>query len=268
METGQGAQRHGEWELPLELKLTRELQVELDQLQTQLVALQGRIRTTGSRLVVIFEGRDTAGKGGAIMRFRRYLDPRRARVLALPPPSERERGEWYFQRYVPHLPTRGEILFMDRSWYNRAIVEPVLGFCTDEQYTRFMRAVPAFEEMLIDDGIELVKLWFSIDKRTQASRLQARATDPRRQWKLSPVDGLAQERFAEVTRYKDAMFARTHSERSPWVIVDGRDRLRARMEAMRYVLIRCGATSTIEGLRIQPDPSVVAEYGRAGSPPA
>lgn len=245
-------------DLPMEARLPRPKAETLDLLQTELVRLQNRVKENGERVVILFEGRDTAGKGGAIFRFTRYLDPRAARVVALPKPSDRQKGEWFFQRYIVHLPTAGEIVLFDRSWYNRAIVEPVLGFCTPDEYERFMKNAPAFERMLVNDGITLVKLWFSIDKATQKRRLDMRRTDVRRQWKLSPVDGQAQERWDEVTRYKEAMYARTHTDYAPWVIVRGTDKYRARTEAMRYVLKRLGAQPET-GISLEPDPDVVRE---------
>ena len=243
-----------DWDLPMEAMLSPDQAQELDRLQTELVLLQNRVKERGERVVVLFEGRDTAGKGGAILRFMRYLDPRSARVVALPKPSDRERSQWYFQRYVPHLPAAGELVFFDRSWYNRAIVEPVLGFCTAEQHERFMGQVPLFERMLLEDGIHLLKLWFSIDRETQRRRLEARRQDVRRMWKLSPVDGQAQERWDDVTRYKQAMFEQTSTEACPWHVVRGRDKYQARIEAMRTLLHRMG--HEVEGLRIEPDPSV------------
>ena len=247
------------YDLPMESRIERSHAVELDQLQTALVRLQNRVKSSGERIVILFEGRDTAGKGGAIFRFTRYLDPRTARVVALPKPTDRQVGEWFFQRYVVHLPTAGEIVLFDRSWYNRAVVEPVLGFCTQDQYHRFLEQVPLFESMLINDGIQLIKLWFSIDKETQRRRLELRRTDVRRQWKLSPVDGQAQERWDLVTKYKQVMYERTHSEIAPWVIVQGQDKYRARTEAMRYVLKTLNIDEA-EGLRLEPDPEVVRVY--------
>lgn len=242
--------------LPMEMTLERPKAMELDRLETEMVRLQNRVKAQGERVVILFEGRDTAGKGGAILRFTRYTDPRAMRVVALPKPSDRQKGEWFFQRYVPHLPTRGEIVLFDRSWYNRAIVEPVLGFCDQTEYERFMEQVPLFESMLVKDGIKLIKLWFSIDAETQKDRLDARRTDIRRQWKLSPVDGLAQERWDQVTKYKEAMYARTSFDYAPWTIIQGKDKYLARTEAMRYVLNSLGA-EVDDDLRLDPDPEVV-----------
>ncbi len=246
--------------LPMEATLTPTQSAELDALQTELVRLQNRIKRKKERLVLVFEGRDTAGKGGAILRFMRYLDPRAARTVALPKPTERQQGQWFFQRYIEHLPAAGEIVLFDRSWYNRAVVEPVLGFCTQDQYRRFLQQVPIFEDLLLDDGIRLIKLWFSIDRETQAERLEARRSDVRRQWKLSPVDGLAQERWDEVTRHKLDMYSATHTDRSPWVIVQGADKFRARVEAMRYVLHALGAEPLDPEMRLKPDPAVIRRY--------
>lgn len=248
-----------DFDLPMEAGLDRPSALELDRLQTEMVRLQNRIKARGERVVILFEGRDTAGKGGAILRFTRYLDPRACRVVALPKPTDRQKGEWFFQRYVVHLPTQGEIVLFDRSWYNRAVVEPVLGFCTEEEYERFMQQVPLFEQMLVNDGIRLVKLWFSIDRDTQKERLDHRRSDIRRQWKLSPVDGLAQERFHRVTDHKQWMYERTHTPYAPWTIIQGQDKYRARTEAMRHVL-KVLEAEVEDNLRLEPDPTVVQVY--------
>jgi len=227
-------------------------------LQTELIWLQQWLRAERRRLVVLFEGRDTAGKGGAIMRFVRFLNPRHFNIVALSKPSESEAGQWYFQRYVKHLPDPGRIAFFDRSWYNRAVVEPVMGFCSEAQYERFMQQVVQLEEMLVDDGLPIVKFWFSIDPNEQRRRLKERETNPLKHWKLSTVDAQAQARWDEFTSYKLEMFRRTAQPGAPWVIVQGNDRDRARLEAMRYVLslfdyARKGET----GERITADPSIV-----------
>lgn len=205
-------------------------------LQTEMVWMQQHLHQQRQRLLIIFEGRDTAGKGGAIMRFVRYINPRHYRIVALSKPSETEMGQWYFQRYIQHLPDPGRIAFFDRSWYNRAVVEPVMGFCTEEQYEVFLRQVVQFEEMLYEDKLPVVKFWFSIDVDEQQRRLEDRKTNPLKQWKLSTVDAQAQARWDDFTRYKEAMFAATSSEHCPWVVVEGNDRDVARLEAMRYVL--------------------------------
>ncbi len=259
-----GIEDYDDLPLPMESVLDHSQAIELDTLQTELVRLQNRVKANGERVIIIFEGRDTAGKGGAIFRFTRYLDPKAARVVALPKPSDRQKTEWFFQRYVVHLPAAGEIVLFDRSWYNRAIVEPVLGFCTQDQYERFMKQVPAFEAMLINDGIRLVKLWFSIDKATQKRRLETRKVDVRRQWKLSPVDGMAQERWDMVTEYKDRMYELTHTNDAPWVIVDGNIKYNARIEAMRYVLKALGA-DVRPGVSLDLDPTVVRVFEPAAA---
>jgi polyphosphate kinase len=186
--------------------------------------------------VLVFEGRDAAGKGGTIKRFREHLDPRGADVVALGVPSAREQGEWFFQRYVQHLPTRGEIRFFDRSWYNRAVVEPVMGYCTADEHEEFLRAVPEFERMLINSGINLVKLWFSVSRREQIARFTIRRIDPVRQWKLSPTDIASLDRWDDYTAAKLKMFEYTSTEHAPWTIVRSNDKKRGRVNAMRHVL--------------------------------
>lgn len=209
---------------------------ELEMLQIELVRLQRWVQETQQRILILFEGRDTAGKGGAIFRFTHHLNPRAMRVIALPKPTEVEKGQWYFQRYAVHLPNPGEIVFFDRSWYNRAVVEPVMGFCTKAQYELFLKQVPGFEQMLIDDGIRLIKFWFSIDIAEQKRRLLDRQINPLKQWKISTVDMQAQQRWHEFTVYKESMFLATHNEESPWMVVRGNDKEKARLEAIRYVL--------------------------------
>jgi len=205
-------------------------------LQIELVRMQDWIIKNNKRLLIIFEGRDSAGKGGAIMRFIRYINPRFYRVVALGKPSEVERGQWYFQRYLSHLPNPGEIAFFDRSWYNRAVVEPVMGFCTEAQHNLFMKQVTQVEKMLIEDGCMLIKFWFSIDKEEQNSRLDERRTNPLISWKLSTVDMQAQQKWNDYTAYKLKMFELTGTEIAPWVIVKGNNKMVARKEAIRYVL--------------------------------
>ncbi|GLY50389.1 hypothetical protein Lesp01_40450 [Lentzea sp. NBRC 102530] len=207
-------------------------------LQIELLKLQYWVADTGQRLVILFEGRDAAGKGGTIKRFTEHLDPRGARTVALGKPSERERGEWYFQRYVRELPTAGEIVLFDRSWYNRAGVEHVMGYCTDEEYERFMRQAPLFEQMLVEDGIMLVKLWFSVSRNEQRTRFVIRQIDPVRQWKLSPNDIKSLDRWDDYTESKVAMLRATDTRIAPWTVVKSNDKKRARIEAMRSVLAR------------------------------
>jgi len=205
-------------------------------LQIELLKAQDWIKETGYRLVLIFEGRDAAGKGGTIKRFREHLDPRGADVVALGVPSAREQGEWFFQRYVQHLPTRGEIRFFDRSWYNRAVVEPVMGYCTPDEHQEFLRAVPEFERMLVNSGIAVVKLWFSVSRREQIARFTIRRIDPVRQWKLSPTDIASLDRWDDYTAAKLTMFEHTSTDHAPWTIVRSNDKKRGRINAMRYVL--------------------------------
>ncbi|MCP2099118.1 polyphosphate kinase 2, PA0141 family [Actinosynnema pretiosum] len=213
-----------------------ELQKRL--LQIELLKLQYWIKDTGQRMVVLFEGRDAAGKGGTIKRFTEHLNPRGARVVALGKPTDREQGEWYFQRYVNHLPTAGEMVLFDRSWYNRAGVERVMGYCSDEDYERFLRQVPQFEQMLVDDGVLLVKLWFSVSRAEQRTRFLIRQVDPVRQWKLSANDLESLDKWDAYTEAKVAMFRATDTGYSPWTVVKSNDKKRARVEAMRSVLAR------------------------------
>ena len=209
---------------------------EVVRLQEELVAMQEWIRTTGTRLVVLFEGRDTAGKGGTIQRISGALNPRSCRVVALPAPTDRERSQWYFQRYIPHLPAAGEMVLFDRSWYNRAGVERVMGFCTDEQYANFVSTVPLLEDALIADGIVLVKYWLSLSDSEQRRRFQARIDNPAKRWKLSPMDLEAQSRWVDYAEAKDRMFEFSDTERSPWWVVDADDKKAARLNLMAHLL--------------------------------
>jgi polyphosphate kinase 2 len=209
---------------------------ELFRLQTEFVKLQEWVRHAGVRLVVIFEGRDGAGKGGAIKRITEYLNPRVARIVALPAPTDRERGQWYFQRYVAHLPAKGEIALFDRSWYNRAGVEKVMGFCTPHEYALFLRQAPIFEQMLIDDGILLRKYWFSVSEAEQLRRFRARLNDPVRQWKLSPMDLESLYRWEDYSRAKDEMMVHTDTSVSPWYIVESDIKKHARLNMMAHLL--------------------------------
>lgn len=209
---------------------------ELEDLQAELVRLQNSMIEKGEKLLIIFEGRDAAGKGGAIQRFSKTLMPRHHRVVALPKPSDAELGQWYFQRYVNQLPTEGEIVLFDRSWYNRAVVEPVNGFCNRDQYDRFMRQVNDYEKMLQESGLKIVKFWLDISKEEQAERFQDRKEDPLKRWKISPVDAKAQELWDRYTYYQHKMFDQTNSEHCPWVIMQGNDKKKTRLEVIRYVL--------------------------------
>ncbi|MBF4574336.1 polyphosphate kinase 2 [Herbiconiux sp. VKM Ac-1786] len=226
-------------------------------LQIELLKLQNWIKLHGRRLVIVFEGRDAAGKGGTIKRFTEHLNPRGARVVALEKPTERESGQWYFQRYVPHLPAAGEMVLFDRSWYNRAGVERVMGFCTDEQYDEFMRQAPLFESMLTGDGIDLVKLWFSVSADEQRTRFAIRMVDPVRQWKLSPMDLESLDKWQRYTDAKEAMFAATDTADAPWTVVKSNDKKRARLEAMRHVLSLYDYDGKDDSIVGRPDPLIV-----------
>ncbi|TMF35699.1 MAG: polyphosphate kinase 2 [Chloroflexi bacterium] len=209
---------------------------ELRRLQIELVKLQEWIRHTGLKIVVIFEGRDAAGKGGAIKRITEGMSPRVARVVALPAPTEREKTQWYFQRYVAHLPAAGEMVLMDRSWYNRAGVERVMGFCTEAEYREFMRSVPEFERMLVRSGIILIKYWFSVSDEEQERRFRQRIEDPTRRWKLSPMDLESRTRWVEYSRAKDESFRYTDTKQAPWYVVNSDDKKRARLNVIRHLL--------------------------------
>jgi len=209
---------------------------ELRRLQAELVKMQEWVRVRGVRLLVVFEGRDAAGKGGAIKRITEYLNPRTTRIVALPTPSERERGQWYFQRYVPHLPAAGEIALFDRSWYNRAGVEVVMGFCTQEEYRRFVQQCPIFERLLVGDGIRLVKYWFSVSDEEQERRFLSRLEDPLRSWKLSEMDLQSRARWVEYSKAKDEMFVHTDIPEAPWYVVEGDDKRRARLNCIHHLL--------------------------------
>ena len=259
----------------LELLATKKIKVEkalaelryeqeLEQLQIELLQLHRSTQRDGRRVAIVFEGRDTAGKSSTIRRFTQNLNPRTARVVALHKPTEVERGQWFFQRYVEQLPNPGEIVFFDRSWYNRAVVEPVMGFCTQQQYRIFMQQVPEFEHMLYEDNIELVKFWFSISKEVQNERFDARRDDPLKQWKISPVDDKAQENWDLYTRYKEEMFSKTHTSYSPWILVKANDKKKARLESMRFVLSMLDYPGKEESkTSLMPDPDIVTRYHRA-----
>jgi polyphosphate kinase len=209
---------------------------EIERLHVELVKLQEYVRQQGLRVVIIFEGRDAAGKGGVIKTITQDMNPRVCRIAALPAPTERQRTQWYFQRYVAQLPAAGEIVLFDRSWYNRAGVERVMGFCTDEEYEEFMRACPLFEEMLVRSGIKLIKYWFSVSDEEQERRFQARLADPAKHWKLSPMDLESRSRWVDYSRAKDAMFARTDTKLSPWWVVEADVKRRARLNTVAHLL--------------------------------
>jgi polyphosphate kinase 2 len=241
--------------------LSYEKQLKL--LQIELVKLQRDVQAKGRRVAIIFEGRDAAGKGGNIRRFTEHLNPRAMRVVALPKPTEIEKGQWYFQRYINTLPNVGEIVFYDRSWYNRAVVEPVMGFCTGEQHKTFLQQVPEFEHMLYEDGVEVIKFWLSIAKDEQNERFNSRKLNPLKQWKLSPIDEKAQEHWDLYSKYKNEMFSRTHTSYSPWIIVKANSKKRARLASMRYVLNYLGYDERDNaGTSLQPDPNIVMRFHR------
>jgi len=206
------------------------------ELQVELLKLQAWVKETGQRVVILFEGRDAAGKGGTIKRFMEHLNPRGAHVVALEKPSDVERGQWYFQRYIEHLPTRGEIVLFDRSWYNRAGVERVMGFCTDDEYLEFMRQAPEFERNLVRSGLHLIKFWYSVSRKEQRRRFTERKSHPLKQWKLSPVDLASLDKWEEYTKAKEAMFFYTDTADAPWTVIKSDCKKRARLNAMRYVL--------------------------------
>ncbi|MBN1491855.1 MAG: polyphosphate kinase 2 [Phycisphaerae bacterium] len=240
-----------------------EYERDLELLQIELVKLQRWIQKEGRRLAIVFEGRDAAGKGGTIRRFVEHLNPRAMRVVALPKPTEEERGQWYFQRYMRQLPNAGEIVFFDRSWYNRGIVEPVNNFCTRQEYEHFMQQVPEFEHMLVEDGVVLVKFWFSISRDEQILRFKSRAKNPLKQWKLSPLDGRAQELWDAYTKYKELVFSRTHTSYSPWIIVKANNKKRARLHSIRHVLSIIDYEGKDEaGVSLLPDPNIVTRFHR------
>ncbi len=239
-------------------------------LQVELVKLQNWIREVGERLIIIFEGRDAAGKGGTIRRFMEHWNPRGARVVALDKPSDVERGQWYFQRYVSHFPTAGEIVLFDRSWYNRAGVERVMGFSSERDYRLFIQQAPLLEKMVADSGIHIVKLYFSVSRNEQLRRFQERANDPLKQWKVSAVDIQSIDKWEEYTEAKEAMFLLTHTDSAPWTIIKSDDKKRARVNAMRHVLSVLDYEGKDPSVACPPDPLIVAssvDIYTAGAPP-
>lgn len=236
---------------------------ELEKLQIELVKLQRWVQAKGKRIAILLEGRDAAGKGGTIRRFTEHLNPRAMRVVALPKPTEEEKGQWYFQRYTKQLPNRGEIVFFDRSWYNRAVVEPVNGFCNQGQYDVFMQQVPEFEHMLYEDGIVIIKFWFSISKEEQLRRFKSRKANPLKQWKLSPVDMQAQEKWNIYTKYKENMFSKTHTSFSPWIVIKANNKQKARLESIRYVLsIIPYDDKDLAKVSLHPNPNIITRFHR------
>ncbi|HSO92640.1 MAG TPA: polyphosphate kinase 2 [Arthrobacter sp.] len=243
---------------PYEERLSREeYEFEKYRLQVELLKFQYWGQDHGLKIVIVFEGRDAAGKGGTIKRFTEHLDPRSARTVALSKPSDRETGQWYFQRYVQHLPTAGEIVMFDRSWYNRANVERVMGFCTDEEYETFMGQAPLFEKMLVDSGIHLSKFWFSVTRHEQRTRFAIRQIDPVRRWKLSPVDLASLDRWENYTKAKEDTFLRTDSDHAPWITIKSNDKKRGRINAMRYFLNQFDYAGKDVSVVYDPDPLIV-----------
>lgn len=252
---------------PYDIRLSREV-YEMDKrlLQIELLKLQNWVKDTGRRIVLLFEGRDAAGKGGTIKRFTEHLNPRGARVVALEKPTEREQSQWYFQRYVYHLPAAGEMVLFDRSWYTRAGVERVMGFCSEAQYAEFLRQAPAFEKMLVNDGIDVVKFWFSVSRAEQFTRFTIRQVDPVRQWKLSPMDLASLDKWDAYTAAKEAMFRKTDTRHSPWTVVKSNDKKRARLEAMRHVLARFDYPGKDHGVVGTPDRLIVGRAAELFTP--
>lgn len=240
-----------------ELMSRDDYEVEKYLLQIELLKLQYWVQDTGRRLVVVFEGRDAAGKGGTIKRFTEHLNPRAARVVALTKPTTTEQGQWYFQRYISHLPTAGEIVLLDRSWYNRAGVERVMGFCSDEEYDVFMRQAPLFEEMLNESGVQVTKLWFSVTQQEQRTRFAIRQLDPVRRWKLSPMDLESLDKWDAYTDAKEQMFLRTDTDRVPWHSIKSNDKKRGRIAAMRLFLSLFDYDGKDEEIVLAPDPELV-----------
>jgi len=226
-------------------------------LQVELLKVQNWVKQTGQRIVALFEGRDAAGKGGTIKRFMEHLNPRAARVVALEKPTEHELGQWYFQRYIKHLPTAGEIVFFDRSWYNRAGVERVMGFCSSLEYLEFMRQVPDLERMLARSGIHLFKYWFSVTREEQQQRFAARTEDPLKQWKLSPIDEESRSKWIEYTQAKESMFFYTDTAEAPWTVIKSDDKKRARLNCMQHFLASLDYPDKNEHVLHGPDPLIV-----------
>lgn len=246
-----------EIEYPYDKKMKRQVyEQEKRALQIELLKVQSWMRETGQRIVIIFEGRDAAGKGGTIKRFMEHLNPRHARIIALEKPSDVERNQWYFQRYVKQLPTSGEMTLFDRSWYNRAGVERVMGFCSPSEYLEFMRQTPELEKMFVRSGIRLFKLWFEVSRDEQFKRFQSRRLDPVKQWKLSPIDMASLDKWDAYTDAKNAMFRHTDTPEAPWTVILSDDKKRARLNAMRYILSQLPYPDRDPETDITPDPQI------------
>ena len=243
---------------PYDTKIDKgEYHSQLHDLQVEMQKLQRHVSDNGDKVVVLFEGRDAAGKGGAIRRFTQHLNPRSARTVALPKPTETEKGQWYFQRYTEHLPTEGEIAFFDRSWYNRAGVERVMGFCSPTEYGQFFRQVPGYEQALVESGISLFKLWFAVSREEQSERFDARREDPLKRWKMSPMDAEAHARWDEYSDARDDMLVHSDTVLAPWTIINSNEKKRARLESIRSVLHRLTYVDKNPDVAHAPDPRVV-----------
>ncbi|WP_233716870.1 polyphosphate kinase 2 [Ketobacter alkanivorans] len=254
--TKQDIFKHGYY--PYQQKMTRrEYEQKKKELQVELLKFQNWVKTTKQRIVILFEGRDAAGKGGTIKRVMEHMNPRGARVVALEKPSETEAGQWYFQRYIEHLPTAGEIVMFDRSWYNRAGVERVMDFCNEQEYLELMRQTPELERMLVRSGIMLFKFWFSVSREEQFRRFQERRKDPLKQWKLSPIDLASLDKWSDYTKAKEAMFFYTDTADAPWTAIKSDDKKRARINAMRYLLSKANYPDKDPNVAVSPDPLIV-----------
>lgn len=242
-------------------KETLEYEKELTRLQVELLKFQNHVKAQGLKILMIFEGRDAAGKGGTIKRITEHLNPRGARVVALEKPSDKETSQWYFQRYTKHLPSAGEIVLFDRSWYNRAMVEPVMGFCTERQHNKFLKDVPEFEQMIADEDIKIFKFYFSVSKKEQARRFKARETDPLKQYKLSPVDKESQKLWDEYTLAKFMMLSATHTKSAPWTIIKSDNKKKARINCIKHILNFVDYPDKIDEKKIKVDCDIVV-YGR------
>jgi len=243
---------------PYKKKISRkDYEKQKKELQIELLKMQSWVRDTGQKIVILFEGRDAAGKGGTIKRMMEHLNPRGAKVVALEKPTDREKGQWYFQRYIEHMPTAGEIVLFDRSWYNRAGVEKVMSFCTPSEYLEFMRQTPDLERMLARSGVRLFKLWFSVSREEQFRRFQSRRNDPLKQWKLSPVDLASLDKWDSYTEAKESMFFYTDTADSPWTVIKSDDKKRARLNGIRHVLASLPYPKKNPDIQIDPDPLIV-----------
>lgn len=252
-------------DIPVEKTLNKlRYEAELKQLQIEMVNFQKWVARKEKRVAIIFEGRDAAGKGGSIKRLIQHMNPRTSRVVALTKPTAVERGQWYFRRYIKVLPNPGEIVFFDRSWYNRAVVEPVMGFCTSNEYEQFIGQVPEFEHLLYEDNLIMIKFWFSISKDEQQHRFESRLRNPLKRWKYSPVDMKGQELWDSYTHYKEQMFSKTHTNFSPWIIVKANNKKKARLESIRYILSQFNYDGKGESETVLfPDPNIVMRYHRS-----